>query len=68
MQGYKLTFFLEGFGLTAGSDGSYPYLFDEGTNFTALLSVPDIDFGTIHLYPDSCTYILGVPRGLLFSC
>ncbi|OKL57012.1 putative mannan endo-1,4-beta-mannosidase F [Talaromyces atroroseus] len=50
---HMVTTGIEGFGLTAGSDGSYPYSFNEGTNFTALLSIPTIDFGTIHLYPDS---------------
>ncbi|EEA18972.1 hypothetical protein TMatcc_010486 [Talaromyces marneffei ATCC 18224] len=50
---HMVTTGIEGFGLDAGSDGSYPYTYSEGTNFTALLSIPDIDFGTIHLYPNS---------------
>ena len=46
----------EGFGLnTSGSDSmSYPYQFDEGTDFASLIAIPDIDFGTFHLYPDHC--------------
>lgn len=43
----------EGFGLDGGSDTSYPYQTGEGMNFTANLQVPDIDFGTYHLYPSS---------------
>jgi len=41
----------EGFGLNGGSDTSYPFTDGPGTDFTALLSIPDIDFGTYHLYP-----------------
>jgi len=41
----------EGFGLPG--DGSYPYTFSEGSNFTANCAVPTIDFCTYHLYPDS---------------
>nr|AEV40667.1 Man5C1 [Penicillium sp. C1 HC-2011] len=55
---HMVTTGIEGFGLDAGSDGSYPYTYGEGTNFTALLSIPDIDFGTIHLYPDSWGEVL----------
>jgi mannan endo-1,4-beta-mannosidase len=46
----------EGFGLkvTDKDSTSYPYQFDEGTDFASLLSIPDIDFGTFHLYPDHC--------------
>ncbi|KAL5049069.1 hypothetical protein BDW71DRAFT_165319 [Aspergillus fruticulosus] len=43
----------EGFGLDTGSDGSYPFLYSEGSDFAAALSIDTIDFGTIHLYPDS---------------
>ncbi|RDW69956.1 glycoside hydrolase family 5 protein [Coleophoma crateriformis] len=43
----------EGFGLDTGSDGSYPYTTGPGLNFTANLAIPDIDFGTYHLYPES---------------
>jgi mannan endo-1,4-beta-mannosidase len=43
----------EGFGLDGGSDTSYPFTSGPGTNFTDLLKIPDIDFGTYHLYPSS---------------
>lgn len=43
----------EGFGVTALSDGSYPYSTGPGTNFTQNLAVSTIDFGTFHLYPSS---------------
>ena len=43
----------EGFGLKTGDDGSYPYTFDEGTDFAANCAVSDIDFCTYHLYPQS---------------
>ncbi|KAL6233330.1 hypothetical protein BDW75DRAFT_193242 [Aspergillus navahoensis] len=43
----------EGFGLDTGSDGSYPFQYSEGSDFVAALSIDTIDFGTIHLYPDS---------------
>ena len=43
----------EGFGVTADSDGSYPFTTGPGTNFTANLNVSTIDFGTYHLYPSS---------------
>lgn len=43
----------EGFGLTTGSDGSYPYTTGPGLNFTTNLAIPTIDFGTYHLYPSS---------------
>lgn len=46
----------EGFGLDTDSDGSYPYTIGEGLNFTMNLGIDTIDFGTFHLYPDSCTY------------
>ncbi|KAJ5340095.1 hypothetical protein N7452_006823 [Penicillium brevicompactum] len=42
-----------GFGLSAGSDGSYPYSYGEGLNFTMNLSIDTIDFATFHLYPSS---------------
>lgn len=41
----------EGFGLPG--DGSYPYTYTIGTNFTADLAISSIDFGTFHLYPGS---------------
>ncbi|KAJ5233217.1 uncharacterized protein N7469_004983 [Penicillium citrinum] len=43
----------EGFGLGVQSDGSYPYAYSEGLNFTMNLEIEDIDFGTFHLYPSS---------------
>lgn len=45
---------VEGFGLGVQSDGSYPYAYSEGLNFTMNLEIEDIDFGTFHLYPSSC--------------
>jgi mannan endo-1,4-beta-mannosidase len=41
----------EGFGITGGTD--YVYTNGPGLNFTDNLALPDIDFGTYHLYPDS---------------
>jgi mannan endo-1,4-beta-mannosidase len=41
----------EGFGLTG--DGSYPYQFGEGLDFAANLALPNVSFGTFHLYPSS---------------
>ncbi|KAJ5632001.1 hypothetical protein N7490_008340 [Penicillium lividum] len=51
----------EGFGLDTDSDGSYPYTTGEGLNFTMNLGIDTIDFGTLHLYPDSwgTTYAWG---------
>ncbi|KAL4898347.1 putative mannan endo-1,4-beta-mannosidase A-2 [Aspergillus ambiguus] len=43
----------EGFGLDLMSDGSYPFTYVEGNNFTSTLSIPTIDFATFHLYPSS---------------
>ncbi|PKY00451.1 endo-beta-1,4-mannanase [Aspergillus campestris IBT 28561] len=43
----------EGFGLKTQSDGSYPFGFDEGSDFAKNLAIDTIDFGTFHLYPDS---------------
>jgi mannan endo-1,4-beta-mannosidase len=43
----------EGFGLSSG-DGSYPYQLTEGLDFAANLALPNISFGTLHLYPKSC--------------
>lgn len=43
----------EGFGLAAMSDGSYPFQYSEGMDFEANIKIPDLDFGTFHLYPDS---------------
>jgi mannan endo-1,4-beta-mannosidase len=41
----------EGFGLAG--DGSYPYQYGEGTNFTANCADANIDFCVYHLYPES---------------
>ncbi|KAL4815698.1 glycoside hydrolase superfamily [Aspergillus spinulosporus] len=38
----------EGMGLDGGSE--YPYTTTEGTDFALNLAIPDIDFGTLHLY------------------
>jgi mannan endo-1,4-beta-mannosidase len=40
----------EGFGLAG--DGSYPYQFGEGMDWAATLALPNISFGTFHLYPE----------------
>lgn len=40
----------EGF-MNGGGDGSYPYTTGEGMDFAANLKIPDISFGTFHLYP-----------------
>ena len=42
----------EGWAPSAG-DGSYPYTTSEGVDFAANLKIPDLDYGTIHLYPQS---------------
>jgi hypothetical protein len=41
-------------GLAAGSDGSYPYTTYEGSDFSRNIAIPDIDFGTFHLYTTDC--------------
>lgn len=43
----------EGF-MNGGGDGSYPYTASEGVDFVANLKIPNLDFGTFHLYPGSC--------------
>ncbi|MBE3046833.1 cellulase family glycosylhydrolase [Candidatus Bathyarchaeota archaeon] len=43
----------EGMGL-AGNDTSYPYQFGEGTDFALNLEIETLDFGTFHMYPESC--------------
>lgn len=42
----------EGF-MNGGGDGSYPYTIGEGIDFQANLKIPNLDFGTFHLYPSS---------------
>lgn len=41
-------------GLNTGSDGSYPFTYAEGNDFEKNINIPDIDFGTLHLYPSQC--------------
>jgi mannan endo-1,4-beta-mannosidase len=43
----------EGF-MNGGGDGSYPYTTAEGVDFVANLGIPDLDYGTFHLYPGNC--------------
>ena len=44
----------EGFGLTTGDDGTYPYTTGAGGyNFADNCAIADIDFCTYHLYPES---------------
>lgn len=43
----------EGFGLPGQS--SYPYQYSEGVDFVKNLRIKDLDFGTFHMYPGSCT-------------
>lgn len=43
----------EGLGLSTG-DSSYPYTYGEGTDFAKNVQIKSLDFGTFHLYPDSC--------------
>jgi len=43
----------EGFGLPGGAEFDYPYTNGPGLNFTVNLQIPDIDLGTMHLYPSS---------------
>jgi mannan endo-1,4-beta-mannosidase len=42
----------EGFGLPG--DTTYPYQTSEGVDFVKNLAIKDLDFGTFHMYPDSC--------------
>jgi mannan endo-1,4-beta-mannosidase len=49
----------EGFGIPG--DTSYPYGYSEGVDFEKNIAIPEIDFGTFHLYPDSCMFSIG-PR------
>lgn len=43
----------EGMGIE-GNSTEYPYQFGEGTDFAANLEIETLDFGTFHMYPDSC--------------
>lgn len=40
--------------MNGGGDGGYPYTTGEGMDFEGNLQVPDMDFGTFHVYPVSC--------------
>jgi mannan endo-1,4-beta-mannosidase len=44
----------EGFGLPGGPTNSYPYGTSEGVDFAKNLGIPTLDFGTFHMYPQSC--------------
>jgi len=45
----------EGFGLPGGtSSTSYPYGTSEGVDFVKNLGIQTLDFGTFHMYPQSC--------------
>lgn len=45
----------EGFGPLTGGDGSYPYQVGAGGyTWVDNLNITTLDFGTLHLYPDSC--------------
>lgn len=45
----------EGFGPLAGGDGSYPFTTSAGGyTWADNLNITTLDFGTFHLYPDSC--------------
>lgn len=46
-----------------GLEGStdYPYTNVEGTDFALNLAIPDVDFGTLHLYTTDCTFAYLVP-------
>jgi len=46
----------EGFGLPG--DKVYQYTLGEGINFVENLKIKDLDFGTLHLYPESCMSLL----------
>jgi mannan endo-1,4-beta-mannosidase len=48
---HRVTIGDEGFGLSGGSDTSYPFTSATGLDFTTNLAIPTIDFGTYHLYP-----------------
>lgn len=50
-------------GLDGGSE--YPYTTTEGNDFALNLAIPDINFGTLHLYTTDCMFH---PPALLVSC
>lgn len=48
----------EGFGPLPGGDGSYPFTTEAGGyDWQMNLGIADLDFATLHLYPDSCAYL-----------
>jgi mannan endo-1,4-beta-mannosidase len=51
----------EGFGVPG--DTTYPYGTSEGVDFVKNLDIPNLDFGTFHMYPGSCEYPLPYPTG-----
>ncbi|KAF2218615.1 glycoside hydrolase superfamily [Elsinoe ampelina] len=53
----------EGFGLTAGNDGTYPYTYAEGSDFEANCKISTIDYCTYHLYPESWSVSPGLEWG-----
>jgi len=42
----------EGMGISGGT--TYPFQFSEGTDFAKNLKISTLDFGTFHMYPQSC--------------
>lgn len=44
----------EGMGIDGGD--SYPFQFTEGTDFAKNLEIETLDFGTFHMYPESCEF------------
>lgn len=56
----------EGFGPLSGGDGSYPYTTSAGGyTWADNLNITTLDFGTFHLYPDSCKFIRELQDKLL---
>lgn len=54
----QLTYVSEGMGLNGSTD--YPYQTTEGNDFALNLAIPDVDFGTLHLYTADCTFVLSI--------
>jgi hypothetical protein len=55
----ELIHVVEGMGLEGSTD--YPYTNVEGTDFALNLAIPDVDFGTLHLYTTDCRFAYLVP-------
>lgn len=51
--GRKIIMGDEGFGLP-GSKSSWPYTYSEDVDWEKNMGIETLDFGTFHLYPDSC--------------